>query len=70
MFLGKSELEKRVKRQIQRCLRVFVKKQCTENRKMTKTTRQKNKKFVAQSRTGLQIYEGHDDQLNRPGPMA
>jgi hypothetical protein len=19
---------------------------------------------------GLQIYEGHDDQLNRPGPMA
>jgi hypothetical protein len=21
-------------------------------------------------RTGLQIYEGHDDQLNRPGPMA
>jgi hypothetical protein len=27
-------------------------------------------KFVAQSRTGLQIYEGHDDQLNRPGPMA
>jgi hypothetical protein len=29
-----------------------------------------NKKFVTQSRTGLQIYEGHDDQLNRPGPMA
>jgi hypothetical protein len=28
------------------------------------------KKFVTQSRTGLQIYEGHDDQLNRPGPMA
>jgi hypothetical protein len=27
-------------------------------------------KFVTQSRTGLQIYEGHDDQLNRPGPMA
>jgi hypothetical protein len=27
-------------------------------------------KFVSQSRTGLQIYEGHDDQLNRPGPMA
>jgi hypothetical protein len=25
---------------------------------------------VTQSRTGLQIYEGHDDQLNRPGPMA
>jgi hypothetical protein len=20
--------------------------------------------------TGLQIHEGHDDQLNRPGPMA
>jgi hypothetical protein len=20
--------------------------------------------------TDLQIYEGHDDQLNRPGPMA
>jgi hypothetical protein len=30
----------------------------------------KYKKFVTQSRTGLQIYEGHDDQLNRPGPMA
>jgi hypothetical protein len=27
-------------------------------------------KFVTQSRTGLQIYEGHDDELNRPGPMA
>jgi hypothetical protein len=27
-------------------------------------------KFVSQSRNGLQIYEGHDDQLNRPGPMA
>jgi hypothetical protein len=27
---------------------------------------------VTQSRTGLQIYEGRDDddQLNRPGPMA
>jgi hypothetical protein len=25
---------------------------------------------VSQSRTGLQIYEGHDDQLNRPGPIA
>jgi hypothetical protein len=25
---------------------------------------------VTQSRTGLQIYEGHNDQLNRPGPMA
>jgi hypothetical protein len=30
----------------------------------------KIKKIVSQSRTGLQIYEGHDDQLNRPGPMA
>jgi hypothetical protein len=30
----------------------------------------KKKKIVAQSRTGLQIYQGHDDQLNRPGPMA
>jgi hypothetical protein len=30
----------------------------------------KQEKFVTQSRTGLQIYEGHDDQLNRPGPMA
>jgi hypothetical protein len=30
----------------------------------------KKKKNVTQSRTGLQIYEGHDDQLNRPGPMA
>jgi hypothetical protein len=29
----------------------------------------KKKKIVTQSRTGLQIYEGHDDQLNRPGPM-
>jgi hypothetical protein len=28
------------------------------------------KKIVSQSRTGLQIYEEHDDQLNRPGPMA
>jgi hypothetical protein len=27
-------------------------------------------KFVTQSRTGLQIYEGHGDQLNRPEPMA
>jgi hypothetical protein len=27
-------------------------------------------KIVTQSRTGSQIYEGHDDQLNRPGPMA
>jgi hypothetical protein len=25
---------------------------------------------VTQSRTGLQIYEGRDDQLNRPGPKA
>jgi hypothetical protein len=25
---------------------------------------------VTQSRTGLQIYEGHDDQLNRPGPIG
>jgi hypothetical protein len=30
----------------------------------------KKKKIVSQSRTGLQIYEKHDDQLNRPGPMA
>jgi hypothetical protein len=30
----------------------------------------KKKKIVTQSRTGLQIYEGHDDQLNRQGPMA
>jgi hypothetical protein len=28
------------------------------------------KKFVTQFRTVLQIYEGHDDQLNRQGPMA
>jgi hypothetical protein len=27
-------------------------------------------KFVTQSTTGLQIYDGHDEQLNRPGPMA
>jgi hypothetical protein len=27
-------------------------------------------KCVSQSRTGLQIYEGHDDQLNRQGPMV
>jgi hypothetical protein len=32
------------------------------------TVRKKN--VVTQSRTGLQIYEGHDDKLNRPGPMA
>jgi hypothetical protein len=25
------------------------------------------KKFVTQFRTGLQIYEGHDDQLSRQG---
>jgi hypothetical protein len=25
---------------------------------------------VTESRTGLQIYEGRDDQLNRPGAMA
>jgi hypothetical protein len=25
---------------------------------------------VTRSRAGLQIYEGRDDQLNRPGPMA
>jgi hypothetical protein len=31
---------------------------------------QQKKKIVSQSRTGLQIYEGHDDQLNRPRPMA
>jgi hypothetical protein len=24
----------------------------------------KSQKFVSQSRTGLQIYEGHDDQFN------
>jgi hypothetical protein len=30
----------------------------------------KHKNVVTQSRTGLQIYEGHDDQLSRPGPMA
>jgi hypothetical protein len=28
----------------------------------------KHYKFVSQSRTGLQIYDGHDDQLNRLGP--
>jgi hypothetical protein len=28
------------------------------------------KKNVTQSRTGLQIHEGRDEQLNRPGPMA
>jgi hypothetical protein len=27
-------------------------------------------KYVTQSRTGLQIYEGHGDQLSRPGPKA
>jgi hypothetical protein len=30
----------------------------------------KKKNVVTQSKTGLQIYEGRDDQLNRPGPMA
>jgi hypothetical protein len=34
------------------------------------TKKKLKKKFVTQSRTGLQIYEGHDDQLSRPGPMA
>jgi hypothetical protein len=28
------------------------------------------KNVVTQSRTGVQIYEGRNDQLNRPGPMA
>jgi hypothetical protein len=32
--------------------------------------KENKKKIVTQSRTGLQIYEGHDDQLSRPGPMA
>jgi hypothetical protein len=27
------------------------------------------KNVVSQSRTGLHIYEGHNDQLNIPGPM-
>jgi hypothetical protein len=31
---------------------------------------EQKKNVVTQSRTGLQIYEGHDDQLSRPGPMA
>jgi hypothetical protein len=41
-------------------------------KRLESTTRRLRKKvhFVAQSRTGLQIYEGHDDQLNRPGPMV
>jgi hypothetical protein len=33
-------------------------------------TRFCKKNVVTQSKTGLQIYEGRDDQLNRPGPMA
>jgi hypothetical protein len=35
-----------------------------------KTFCNQNKNVVTQSRTGLQIYEGRDDQLNRPEPMA
>jgi hypothetical protein len=35
-----------------------------------KKKKKKKKNVVTQSRTGLQIYEGRDDQLNRPGPMA
>jgi hypothetical protein len=30
----------------------------------------KKKKNVTQSGTGLQIYERHDNQFNRPGPTA
>jgi hypothetical protein len=47
-------------------IKVFLIKIVTKN----KLFQIKNKKFVTQSRTDLQIYEGHDDQLNRPGPMA
>jgi hypothetical protein len=39
-------------------------------RQKQKVNRKKKKNVVTQSRTGLQIYEGRDDQLNRPGPMA
>jgi hypothetical protein len=42
---------------------MYMKKICK------KCFRQKNQ-FVTQSMTGLQIYEGHDDQLSRSGPMA
>jgi hypothetical protein len=42
-----------------------------KNKNLIKKIKKKlKKKFVTQSRTGLQIYEGHDDQLSRPGPMA
>jgi hypothetical protein len=40
-------------------------------RQKQKVNRKNKKKCCyTQSRTGLQIYEGRDDQLNRPGPMA
>jgi hypothetical protein len=42
--------------------RIFLESEITDNKKIIK--------FVTQSRTGLQIYEAHDDQLNRPEPMA
>jgi hypothetical protein len=44
---------------------------CTYHKHLKHYFHKKLKKiFVTQSRTGLQIYEGHDDQLSRPGPMA
>jgi hypothetical protein len=41
------------------------------NQKIKKLYNKKKKKNLLHSLgLVLQIYEGHDDQLNRPGPMA
>jgi hypothetical protein len=41
-----------------------------ENTLVVEIQKGNEKNVVTQSRTDLQIYEGRDDQLNRPGPMA
>jgi hypothetical protein len=46
-------------------IKIVIRQKQKVNRK-----KKKKKNVVTQSRTGLQIYEGRDDQLNRPGPMA
>jgi hypothetical protein len=51
-------------------IKIVISQKQKVNRKNYYYKKLKKKKIVTQSRTGLQIYEGHDDQLNRPGPMA
>jgi hypothetical protein len=51
-------------------IKIVISQKQKFNRKNNNNHKIKKKKFVTQSRTGLQIYEGHGDQLNRPGPMA